>query len=226
VKNAMKSRWPARLLLAAVAVLPMAGCERAMRDMYDQPKLMPGDRSALFPEGPASRPPPPGAVARAVGDAAAVSGAARGEAETTAAQAARAQAALPAVPGRDMLLRGQERYTVYCLPCHGAVGEGDGMVVRRGFPAPPSWHQDRLRQAPDRHFYNVITEGQGVMYPFADRVEPQDRWAIVAYVRALQTSQHVALAVLPEELRKRLAPALAAAVDGARTSSAPTGARP
>ncbi|MES2184050.1 MAG: cytochrome c [Pseudomonadota bacterium] len=214
------NRWRACLVLAA-AVLPLAGCERAMRNMYDQPKLMPGDRSALFPEGTASRPPPPGVVPRAVGDAAAVSGAARGAAGTEAAQAVHTQTALPAVPGRDMLLRGQERYTVYCLPCHGAVGEGDGMVVRRGFPAPPSWHQDRLRWTPDRHFYDVITQGYGVMYPFADRVEPQDRWAIVAYIRALQTSQHVALTALPPELRMRLAPALAAASIPARAEVRP-----
>ncbi len=105
-------------------------------------------------------------------------------------------------------MRGQERYSIYCLPCHSAVGDGDGWIARRGFPHPPSYHEERLRQAPDRHFFDVITNGYGIMYSYADRVEPADRWAIVAYIRALQLSQHAPVDTLPAEVRARL-PAVA-----------------
>jgi len=89
-----------------------------------------------------------------------------------------------------LLQRGQQRYRIYCTPCHSELGDGRGMVVQRGFPAPPSYHIDRLRQAPVQHFYDVISQGYGAMYPFADRLSPPDRWAIAAYIRALQRSQN------------------------------------
>jgi mono/diheme cytochrome c family protein len=95
---------------------------------------------------------------------------------------------------RELIERGHERYDIYCSVCHGLTGDGLGMIVRRGFPPPPSFHQDRLRQAPPGHFYQVITNGFGVMYPYAARVEPADRWAIAAYIRALQLSQNATLA--------------------------------
>ena len=88
-----------------------------------------------------------------------------------------------------LLERGQERYRIYCTPCHSEVGDGHGMIVQRGFPAPPSFHIERLRSAPPQYLYDVISSGRGVMYAFADRVAPQDRWAMVAYLRALQRSQ-------------------------------------
>jgi len=98
----------------------------------------------------------------------------------------------PAPPVTAALLeRGQERYRIYCTPCHAELGDGHGMIVQRGFPAPPSFHIERLRTAPPQYLYDVITQGRGVMYSFADRVAPQDRWAIVAYIRALQRSQNV-----------------------------------
>ncbi|WP_448192567.1 c-type cytochrome [Azospirillum sp. sgz301742] len=103
-----------------------------------------------------------------------------------------------------LLARGRERYEIYCAACHGYTGEADGMVVRRGFPSPPSFHSDRLRQAPTRHFYDVATQGWGAMYSYADRVSADDRWAIAAYIRALQESRHVAAASLPDEIRQRL----------------------
>jgi mono/diheme cytochrome c family protein len=103
-----------------------------------------------------------------------------------------------------LLQRGQERYSIYCLPCHSPVGDGDGRVVRRGFPRPPNYHEERLRAAPDQHFFDVITHGYGVMHSYADRVPPQDRWAIVAYIRALQLSQHAEVAQMPPALRARL----------------------
>lgn len=88
-----------------------------------------------------------------------------------------------------LLQRGQERFRIYCTPCHSEIGDGHGMIVLRGFPAPPSYHINRLREAPVQHFYNVITNGYGAMYSFAARVQPTDRWAVVAYIRALQRSQ-------------------------------------
>jgi mono/diheme cytochrome c family protein len=92
---------------------------------------------------------------------------------------------------RALLARGQERYNIYCSPCHDYTGNGYGMIVQRGFLPPPSYHTDRLRNAPDRHFYDVISNGFGAMYSYGDRVVPSDRWAITAYIRALQLSQNV-----------------------------------
>jgi mono/diheme cytochrome c family protein len=101
-----------------------------------------------------------------------------------------------------LLKRGQERFNIFCSPCHGLDGKGDGMVVRRGFPHPPSYFEPRLMQAPASTFYRAITDGYGVMYSYAARVEPRDRWAIVAYIRALQLSQHASLAQAPEAREK------------------------
>jgi len=89
----------------------------------------------------------------------------------------------------ELLARGRERFGIYCSPCHGYDGYGDGIIVARGFPHPPSFHDNRLRAAPAKLFFDTITNGYGVMYSYADRVDPADRWAIVAYIRALQESQ-------------------------------------
>jgi mono/diheme cytochrome c family protein len=102
---------------------------------------------------------------------------------------------------RELLARGRERFNVYCAVCHGEDGYGTGIVVRRGFPPPPSFHDERLRRAPDGHFFDVITRGFGVMLPYGDRVAPHDRWAIVGYIRALQRSQRATLADVPAEKR-------------------------
>jgi mono/diheme cytochrome c family protein len=96
-----------------------------------------------------------------------------------------------------LLERGQERFRIYCTPCHSELGDGRGMIVQRGFPPPPSYHTERLRQAPVQHFYDVITNGHGVMYSYAERVQPADRWAIAAYIRALQRSQNAKIADVP-----------------------------
>ncbi len=103
-----------------------------------------------------------------------------------------------------LLERGQERFHIYCTPCHSELGDGHGMVVQRGFPPPPSYHIARLRDAPVQHFFDVITHGHGAMYSFANRVQPSDRWAIAAYIRALQLSQDATLADLTPEQRKAL----------------------
>jgi mono/diheme cytochrome c family protein len=100
-----------------------------------------------------------------------------------------------------LLQRGQERFRIYCTPCHSELGDGHGMIVQRGFSAPPSYHIDRLRQAPTQHFYDVITNGYGAMYSFAGRVAPADRWAIAGYIRALQLSQHPPADVVRQALR-------------------------
>jgi mono/diheme cytochrome c family protein len=105
---------------------------------------------------------------------------------------------------RGVLARGQERFNIYCSPCHGRLGTGDGMIVRRGFRAPPSYHTDRLRNVADGYIYDVITNGFGAMQDYAAQVEPRDRWAIVAYVRALQYSRQAAIADVPADKRGEL----------------------
>lgn len=188
----------ARALAMLLAALPLVACEKLMRNMYDGAKVRPLAPSAEFADGRSSRPQVLGTVEHARGILAATSSGRRVAAEDRrlAAESARA---IPYPITLALLERGRERFDVYCAPCHSVVGDGDGMVVRRGFPAPPSYHIDRLRAAPDRHFYDVITQGYGVMYPYGDRVAPEDRWAIVAYIRALQLSQHAAKADLPPD---------------------------
>jgi mono/diheme cytochrome c family protein len=103
-----------------------------------------------------------------------------------------------------LLEHGQQRFDIYCAPCHSRTGDGQGMIVQRGFPTPPSYYIDRLRQAPVQHFYDVITNGYGVMYSYSDRVSPEDRWAIAAYIRALQASVTTQLAEVPPDKRQSL----------------------
>ena len=99
----------------------------------------------------------------------------------------------------ELLARGRERYDIFCTPCHGGAGHGDGLIVQRGYPRPPAFVEARLRAAPARYFYEVISNGKGTMLPYAAQVPPADRWAIVAYLRALQLSQGATLASLPAE---------------------------
>jgi len=107
----------------------------------------------------------------------------------------------------DFLKRGQERYDIYCTPCHSLLGEGNGMIVQRGYKKPPSFHQDRLRNAPLGHFFDVISNGFGAMPDYAAQIKPEDRWAIAAYIRALQRSQHANEAdVAKEDLPKLQTP--------------------
>jgi mono/diheme cytochrome c family protein len=210
-----------RALGVLVIALALGGCERGMHDMYDQPKYKSLAPSPLFANGNSARTPPPGSVPNAAGETADSSGGRRG-------QLAAATSIAPALPldkqGRSLaqgdvgaraqsnplpltmalLQRGRQRYDIYCAVCHGAAGDGDGMIVRRGFPAPPTYHSERLRDAPDSHFFQVITHGYGVMYPYADRVSVHDRWAIVAYIRALQLSRHAPVHQLDASDRAQL----------------------
>jgi mono/diheme cytochrome c family protein len=112
--------------------------------------------------------------------------------------------ALPMALTRELVARGRERFGIFCTPCHDATGGGAGMVVRRGYRAPPSLHIDRLRDAPVGHFYDVMTRGLGAMPDYAQQIPPADRWAIAAYVKALQLSQRAPLAELPPDDRARL----------------------
>lgn len=169
-----------RMALAGLALL-LAGCDQ----MVNQPKGQVYGRSDLFSNGAAMQPPPPGAVAR----------------DDAAWEKALAEPP-PMTPG--LLARGRERYEIYCRPCHDPSGYGQGIVPARGFPHPPSFHQEPLLSAPPKLFVDVITNGYGVMYAYADRVSPQDRWAIAAYIKALQLSQAVPVAQLPPEDRAKV----------------------
>ena len=209
-----------RTLALVLSLCALAGCERTMKNMYVQPKLGPDAASPLFPDGKGSRPPPTGSVAMAEGDLAKTSGGRHGQDAVVADDAAAAASAPPAVD-LALLQRGQQRYDIYCAPCHSPLGDGDGLVARRGFPHPPTFHQARLRDAPDRHMFDVVTQGYGVMPAFADRTTPRDRWAIVAYVRALQLSQDVPADRLPPDLRAGLsAPHASAPARGASNPEA------
>jgi cytochrome c553 len=166
------------------------------RDMFHQPRSKPLGESDFFQDGAASRSIPPHTVARGFLD------------EDEAFYAGRIGTNLvtefPFPITRQVLERGRERFEIYCAVCHGQTGEGNGMIVQRGFPAAPSYQIDRLREAPVGHFYDVMTRGYGVMYSYAARVEPADRWAIAAYIRALQLSRHSTLAEVPPDQRVKL----------------------
>ena len=179
----------ALLLLTAVC----CGCRM---DMQVQPKYVPYDDSTFFSDGRSERPVVPGTVARGhlQTDELLYQGKLNGELANV----------FPFPIARADLERGRERFNIYCSPCHDFTGSGRGMVVLRGFPAPPSFHIDRLRQAPAGHFFDVITNGFGAMYSYATRVPVQDRWRIVAYIRALQLSQAAALRDVPESDREQL----------------------
>lgn len=103
-----------------------------------------------------------------------------------------------------LIQKGQQQYNIYCLPCHGASGNGNGMIVQRGFPAPTSFHTERLRKESDQHYFQTITHGSGKMYSFSDRISEASRWSIIAYIRALQFSQNAAWSQLPAEDQQNL----------------------
>lgn len=184
----------ARYIAFVLVIAASAGCRR---DMFNQPSAKPLARSDAFRNNEmASRPFVPNTVAR---------GQLEEDSEFfTGKIGTNLVTTLPQPVTREMLERGQERYNIYCAPCHDRTGDGNGMIVQRGFPRPPSYHIDRLRQAPIGHFYDVITHGYGIMYSYAARVEPADRWAIAAYIRVLQTSENAHLTDIPESERKDL----------------------
>ncbi len=175
------------------ALLLLAGCREAM---YDQPRFEPYEPTRFFENGTSARLPVPGTVAR--GHLRDDDHRDRGKVDGQDAET------FPGPVTARALERGRERYMIFCAPCHGAVGDGKGMIVQRGFSPPPSFHTDALREMPVGHYFDVITNGYGAMYPYGYRVKIDDRWAIIAYIRALQLSQHAELASLPDGLRRRV----------------------
>ena len=180
--------------LAAASFLVLAAACR--QDMHDQPKYVPLRQSSFFGDERSARPLVPGTVARGHlrDDTLLYTGKINGAAATV----------FPLGADARVMARGQERFDIYCSPCHGRTGQGDGMVVRRGFSRPPSFHEDRLRNAPIGHLFDVITNGFGAMPDYATQIRAEDRWAIVAYVRALQLSEHATLADVPADKRSEL----------------------
>lgn len=189
-----RCRISARCKLAQAATLAAAVLLAACRqDMHDQPKFIPLRSSDFFRDGRSARVPVEGTVARGHlrDDEHLYTGKVNGKLVET----------LPFPVTRELLARGQERYNIYCMPCHSRVGDGSGVIVQRGYRRPESFHAERLRQAPVGHYFDAMTRGFGAMPDFASQISPQDRWAIVAYIRALQLSQHATLADVPESER-------------------------
>lgn len=183
------------MLAASAILLVCAGCRL---DMHVQPRYNPYDPSNFFNDGQSARVPVAGTVPRGdltLGpDELLYSGKVDGQPAT----------AFPFPITKEIMDRGRERFNIYCTPCHGLSGDGDGMIVQRGVRRPPSFHEDRLRTAPVGHFFEVITDGFGVMYPYGYRVPPRDRWAIISYIRALQFSRQVSINDVPEAERQKL----------------------
>lgn len=192
-----------------VLLLPVVLATGCHQDMYDQAKKEPLEASEFFKDGRVARPLVPGTIAR-------------GHLETdtpmfTGREGGQFVADLPTKLDEKLLKQGQTQFNIYCTPCHGQIGDGDGMIVSRGFKRPPSYHIERLRGAPVGHYFDVITNGFGAMPPFKNRIAPEDRWAIIAYVRALQFSQFAPASALSEtELNALNAPARGTTTDAPR----------
>jgi mono/diheme cytochrome c family protein len=170
-----------KLLLALIFAVTLAACDQ----MSQQPRYDSYEPSSLFPDGKSLQAPPEGTVARD---------------DPAWTMALRQRPAM----SRALIDRGHQRYDIYCSPCHDFSGYGHGTVPARGFPQPPSLHIPRLRDAPSSYLVDVMTHGHGVMYSYADRVRPADRWAIAAYIRALQLSQDAPEAGLSREDKAKL----------------------
>ncbi len=188
------SRIAVSTVAVAVALLLLAGCD----NMSDGARVKPLEPSAFFEDGASSRPLVEGTIAR--GQLGHTTDPFHTGRDAEGMAVARAPMKLDAA----VLLRGQERYNIHCSPCHGQTGVGDGMIFQRGFPKPGNLTEDRLRAVADGHIFDVITNGFGKMLPFGSRIAPEDRWAIVLYVRALQLSQHADMAVLDAQDVKAL----------------------
>ncbi len=183
-----------RVVLAGLALVALPGCRQ---DMHDQPKYDPLEASSFFADGRASRPRIPGTVARGRRDDDVLYVTGKG-ADGKLADV------FPGPVSQVTLERGRQRFDVYCSPCHDRVGSGRGMIVERGYKQPTSFHEERLRAMPPGYFFDVITNGFGVMPSYAAQIPVFDRWAIAAYIRALQLSQHATLAEVPEAERNAL----------------------
>lgn len=181
------------LASAALCTVAISGCDQQLRqDMANQPYNRPLSTSDFFSDGRSERPLLDGTVPH-------------GATEDDVYNVSKDFAGYPVPVNEKLLQRGQERYKIFCTPCHGLQGDGNGMAAIRGMKHPPSYHIERLRQAPNGYFYDVISNGFGVMYSYSERIAPRDRWAIIAYVRALQLSRNVKVSDLPESLREKVA---------------------
>jgi mono/diheme cytochrome c family protein len=225
-----KRRHPLIALAVLVGLTMFVGCDRL--DMYDQPRYKPLAESDFFADGLSARPQVEGTVARGMlrDDELLYTGKESGKFSNQIPQAVyqsvydrdprRFDRPLdqtePAELRRALMTRGRERFNIHCSVCHGRTGDGDGMIVRRGFRKPPTLHIDRLRNAPAGYFFDVITNGFGAMPSYANRIDVFDRWAIVTYVRALQFSQAAQLADVPDDERHWLS----------RSSSSPLDEQP
>jgi mono/diheme cytochrome c family protein len=189
----MKSRTSfAAALVLAVCGIELAGCGYSLRqDMANQPRQNPLSPSNFFADGRSERPLVENTVAR-------------GEFANAVLIVPKDSNAFPLPLTPELLQRGQERYDIFCSPCHGLQGDGQGMVAMRGMKHPPSYHQERLRLEPNGYLYDVVTNGFGAMYGYSAQIPPRDRWAIIAYVRALQLSRNAHVADLPADLREKL----------------------
>ena len=192
------------LVLTAVALLGFRGQTsrqppfRPWSDMVAQPKLQPQGESVFFADGRAQRPPPDGTVPW---------GRDALEPDPRFARSAAEQYAMAKIPvriDRALLQKGRRNFEIYCAPCHGRAGDGQGITTRFGMINPPSYHDERLRKMSAGGIFQVITEGKGQMGPYAAKIEPADRWAVVAYVRALQRAWSATLDDVPEDRRKEL----------------------
>ncbi len=181
-------------LVAVACLLVTAGCTL---DMRQQPQVTPLEPSDFFLNGQASRPLIEEAVARG-----------HLNLDTQFYEGKNEDGSLievfPLEITPEVMRRGQERYNIFCSPCHSTLGNGQGMIVQRGMKTPPSFHIERLREAPPGYFYDAITNGFGVMYSYASRIPPEDRWAIIAYIKALQLSQNATLDDVPPDQRNKL----------------------
>lgn len=193
MRNSRRARAFFVSFVSAASVIGFSACRQ---DMHDQPKYIPLRESTFFADDRSARPLVAGTVARGQlhDDALLYTGKING----TDADV------FPFAVDDRVMARGRERFDIYCSPCHGRTGQGDGMVVRRGYRRPPTFHQDRLRDAPVGHFFDVITAGFGAMPDYSAQVRPEDRWAIIAYVRALQLSEHATASDVPADHRADL----------------------
>lgn len=183
------------LTVAFGLLLFAGGCRQ---DMHDQPKFIPLRESDFYSDHRSARPIVENTVARGL--------LAQDELLETGKVNGQPATEFPFPITADVVTRGQERFNIYCAPCHDRTGRGNGMVVRRGYRQPPSFHIDRLRQAPPGHFFDVITNGFGAMPDYRAQVPVRDRWAIIAYVRALQLANAATLTEVPPDQRNELAP--------------------
>jgi mono/diheme cytochrome c family protein len=172
----------------------LAGCRQ---DMHDQPRYVPLRPSDFFGDRRSARPPVEGTIARGHLDADVAFYQGKGPDGKPVAD-------FPFPVTKEVIERGHQRFNIYCTPCHDRTGSGQGMIVRRGYRQPPSYHTDRLRQVPNGYIFDVITNGFGAMPDYAAQIEPRDRWAIVAYVRALQLSQNASVNDVPPADRNQL----------------------